>query len=332
MIIQRMSFRKVARWVCTLGLAGVGWGCHVASADPAWPGRPLKLIVPYAAGGGTDVTARGIANKLGARLGQPIVIENKGGAGGTIGSDFVAKAPPDGYTLLFTTTAIATIAASSSKLPFDARKDFDPIGQIGSTSLLLIVSNDSEAKSVQDLVRLARANPTVINYGSGGMGSMSHLGMELFASAAKVKLLHVPYKGMAPAFNDVMTGNVQAGMATLASSKTFIDAGKVRALAVTGEKRSPFLPNLPTMAEAGLPGAQIDFWWGLLAPRGTPAAVIQKLNQDLNWVLAQEDIREILARDAAMTTPGTPEAFRKVIDFELTRWSKLVKEANIKIE
>lgn len=312
-----------------LGMALVTYG---ADAQPAWPNRPIKLVVPFAAGGGSDATARGIANKLGARLGQPIIIDNKGGVGGAMGTASVAMAPADGYTLLFTTTAIATSAASGTKQAFDVRKDFEPIGQIGTTSLLVVVSNGSGIRTLPEFVSQARAKPGVVNYGSGGVGSMSHLGMELLASEAKLQLLHVPYKGMAPAFTDIMSGNVQAGMSTLASAKSFIDAGKVRALAVTSAQRSPFLPNLPTVAEGGLPGAQIEFWWGLLAPKGTPVAVVTRLNQELNWVLAQDDVREILARDAAVPTPGTSEEFRKLIDFELSRWSRLIKDANIKTE
>lgn len=303
-----------------------------ASAQAAWPNRPIKLIVPFAAGGGSDATARGIANKLSTRLGQPIVIENKGGAGGSMGAAAVASAPADGYTLLFTTTALATNAASGNKLSFDAQKDFEPIGLIGTTALLVVVSNDSGVKTLPELIELARAKPNGVNYGSGGISSMSHLCMELLASEAKVQLMHVPYKGMAPAFNDIMGGSVQAGMSTLASSKSYIASGKVRALAVTSAQRSPFLPNLPTVAEAGLPGSQIEFWWGLLAPAGTPPAVTKRLNAELNSVLAQPEVREMLAHEAGIPKPGTPEEFRKLISFEITRWSKLIKDANIKSE
>jgi len=301
-------------------------------AQVAWPTRPIKLIVPFATGGGSDATARGIANKLSTRLGQPIIVDNRGGAGGTMGTTAAARSPADGYTLLFTTTAIATNAASGQKLSFDPQKDFEPIGKIGATALLIVVSNDSSVKTLRQFIDLGRAKPNGVNYGSGGIGSMSHLGMELFAAEAKVQLLHVPYKGMGPAFNDIMGGVVQAGVSTLASAKSFIDSGRVRALAVTSAHRSPFLPLLPTVAEEGLPGAQIEFWWGLLAPAGTPPAVIKLLNQELNEVLAQDDVREILARDAAVPTPGTPEDFRALMDFDLARWSKLVKDANIKTE
>lgn len=303
-----------------------------ASAQAAWPNRPIKLIVPFAAGGGSDVTARAIANKLAARLGQPLVIENKGGAGGSMGAAAVAGAPADGYTLLFTTTAIATNAAIGNKLSFDTQKDFEPIGQIGATALLVIGSNDSKVKTLRELIETARAKPNGVTYGSGGISSMSHLGMELLAAEGKVQMLHVPYKGMAPALNDLIAGSVQVGMSTVASAKPFINSGRVRVLGVTSAQRSPFLPNAPTVAEAGLPGFQIEFWWGLLAPVGTPPAVIKRLNEELNWALLQPDIRETLAHDAAIPKPGTPEEFRKLISFELARWSKLVKDANIKPE
>lgn len=300
-------------------------------AQAAYPNRPIKLVVPFAPGGGSDVTARAVANKLSQRLGQPIVIDNKAGAGGSIGMAAVATAPADGYTLLFTTTALATNAATAAKLPFNPAKDYDGVGQIGTTSLLIVVANDFKAATLRDFVEAARAKPGVIAYGSGGVGSMSQLAMEVVASEAKMKLLHVPYKGMAPAFTDLAAGNVQAGLSSLASAKPFLGS-KLRALAVTSAQRSPFMPDVPTASEAGIPGLQIDFWWGLLAPAGTPPAIIKQLNEALNWTLTQPDVRETLAQDAAVPKPSTPEEFRKLVDAELVRWVKRVKDADIKAE
>ncbi len=302
-----------------------------ASAQAAYPNRPIKLVVPFAPGGGSDVTARAVANKLSQRLGQPIVIDNKAGAGGSIGMAAVATAPADGYTLLFTTTALATNAATAAKLPFNPAKDFDGIGQIGTTSLLIVVATDFKAATLRDFVETARAKPGTIAYGSGGVGSMSHLAMEVVAAEAKIKLLHVPYKGMSPAFTDLAAGNVQAGLSSLASAKPFL-GGKLRALAVTSAQRSPFMPDVPTASEAGIPGLQIDFWWGLLAPAGTPPAIVKQLNEALNWTLAQPDVRDTLAQDAAVPKPSTPEEFRKLVDLELVRWVKRVKDADIKAE
>jgi tripartite-type tricarboxylate transporter receptor subunit TctC len=303
-----------------------------ASAQPAWPSRPIKLIVPYAAGGGTDVIGRAIASKLSERLGQPVIVDNRLGGGGTIGFDAAAKAPPDGYTLGFTTTAFATLAAAGKKLPYNPAKDFLPIGEIGSTPLLVVVPNDSPVKSLRELVDRARAKPNAITYGSSGIGSMSHLGMELLDAVAKVQMLHVPYKGMSPVFVDLLGDRVDAALCTFASASELLQAGKLRGLVVTGKRRSPFAPNLPTSAEAGFPDFQIDFWWGLMAPARVPAAVVTRLNDELNAILAQPDMRELLAREAAVPTPGPPDIFGKLVSSDITRWSKLIKEANIQIE
>lgn len=302
-----------------------------ASAQAAYPNRPIKLVVPFAAGGGSDVTARAVANKLSQRLGQPIIIDNKGGAGGSIGMAQVASAPADGYTLLFTTTALATNAATSAKLPFNPAKDYQAIGQIGTTSLLIVVANDFKAATLRDFVEMARAKPGSISYGSGGVGSMSHLSMEVVASEAKIKLMHVPYKGMSPAFTDLAAGNVQAGLSSMASARPFLGA-KLRPLAVTSPQRSPFMPDVPTASEAGIPGLQIDFWWGLLAPAGTPPAIVKHLNEALNWTLAQPDVRETLAQDAAVPKPSTPEEFHRLVNADLVSWAKRVKDADIKAE
>jgi tripartite-type tricarboxylate transporter receptor subunit TctC len=303
-----------------------------ARASEAWPNHPVKLIVPYAPGGGSDLIARAIATKLAGRIGQPIIVENRSGAGGILGVADVAKAPPDGYTLLFTTTAFATNASTGIHLPYDSAKDFQPIGKIGGTPLLVVVPKDSRIKTLGELVDLARAKPNTVTYGSSGVGSMSHLGMELLASEAKVQFLHVPYKGMAPVFTDLVGGNVQASLCTFASASNLIHAGKLRGLAVASAQRSPFAPNLPSATEAGFPEFHIDFWWGLLAPAGVPPAVVKRLNDELNATLSQPDTRELLAREAAIPTPGTAEDFGKLISFELVRWSKLVKEANIKVD
>jgi tripartite-type tricarboxylate transporter receptor subunit TctC len=303
-----------------------------AGAQAAWPNRPIKLIVPFPPGGGSDVIARALGTRLSARLGQPIVIENKGGAGGAIATDAAAKAPPDGYTLLFTTTAMATNAASGKKLPFDLLKDLVPIGQIGATPLLIAGSANSPATTLRELIDLARAKPNGINYGSSGVGSMSHIGMELLASEAKVQLLHVPYKGTALAVNDLVSGQLQAVLGTFATLSQLVEGGKLRALAVTGSQRAALAPNVPTVTELGLPGARIDFWWGLMGPARMPPEVVKRVNDELNAVLVQPEVRELLAREVAVPTPGTPDDFGKLMAFEVTRWSKLIKDANIKME
>lgn len=310
--------------LCALALA--------AAAQPAWPDRPIKLVVPFAAGGGSDIMARAIADKLGARLGQPLVVDNKGGAGGAVGFAAVATAPADGNTLLFVTTAIATNPTSGVKLGYDPRKSFEPIGLIGVTPLLVNVAASEKLNTLADLMKASRDKPGAVAYGSGGVGSMSHLGMALLAAEGHMPLLHVPYKGMGPAMTDMLGGRIQAAMNTLTTAKPFIDDGKVRVLAVTGTQRSPFLPNVPTVAEAGVPGFQIEFWWGLMAPAGTPPAIVKRINDELNALLAQKEVRDLLVKEAAVPRPVTPAEFRRIVNFDLDRWSKLIKDANIQVE
>lgn len=303
-----------------------------ASAQATWPSRPIRMMVPFAPGGGSDLIARTIGAKLSSRLGQQIVIDNRTGAGGALATETVAKASPDGYTLLFTTTAMATLTASGRKLPYDLAKDLAPIGQIGATPLLIVVPASSPAKSLRDLIDMARARPNGVKYGSSGVGSMSHIGMELVAAEAKVQLLHVPYKSTALAMPELFSGEIQAVLGTFATLGQLVASGRLRAIVVTSAQRSTFAPNLPTVVEAGLPGAQIDFWWGLMGPARMPAPLIKRLNQELNAVLEQPETREALAREAAVPKPGTPQDFGKLMAFEVARWSKLIKDANIKMD
>jgi tripartite-type tricarboxylate transporter receptor subunit TctC len=304
----------------------------VAAAQTDWPNRPIRLIVPFAAGGSSDVVARAVATKLTVRLGQPVVIENMGGAGGNIGVNFVAKSRPDGCTLLCGSTTIATAAATGYKLPYDPAKDLEPIGPIGTTPLLIAVSSTSKIQTLQQLIDEARAKPKGVNYGSGGVGSMSHLGMELFCQAAKVQMLHVPYRGVSLALNDVIAGNVQVTMTALGSVQPLIDGGRLRPLAVTSPQRTAFRPNLPTVAEAGVPGFEIEFWWGLIGPANMPVAVVKRINDELKAVMALPEVRELLSRDATTPRPGSPEDLGHRMNFDLTRWKSLVKNANIKID
>jgi tripartite-type tricarboxylate transporter receptor subunit TctC len=300
-----------------------------ASAQTTWPTRPVRLIVPFPPGGGSDVIARVVGARLSSRLGQQVVIDNRAGAGGALATEMAARASPDGHTLLFTTTAMATLTASGRKLSYDLMKDLAPIGQIGATPLLIVVPVNSSAKTLRELMELARARPNSVKYGSSGVGSMSHIGMELIAAEAKVQLLHVPYRGTALAMTDLVAGQIQAVLGTFATLWQLVEGGKLRALVVTGAQRSAFAPNLPTVVEAGLPGARIDFWWGLMGPAQMPPRVVKRLNDELNAVLAQPETHETLAREGAIPKPATPEDFGKLMVFEVTRWSKLIKDANI---
>ncbi|WP_156902050.1 tripartite tricarboxylate transporter substrate binding protein [Azohydromonas australica] len=302
-----------------------------AGAQATWPAAPVKLVVPFAAGGSNDNIARVVGTKLSARLGQTFVVDNRGGGGGTIGTDTVAKAAPDGYTLLFTSTSLTTNAASGKKLPFDPLKDLVPVGLIATSPFAVAVANNVKAKTLKEFIDLARAKPGSINYGSAGVGGMNHLATELFASAANVELTHVPYKGISQAFTDMMGGSLQLLLPSLAAGTQQIKAGKMRGLAVTGAHRSPLAPDIPTTEEAGLPGFRLEVWFGLMAPARTPPAVVKKLNDELNAVLAQPDVKEMLAREGAEPRPGTPEALGSLIRSDLSRWARLIKERNIQI-
>ena len=303
-----------------------------AGAQAPWPSKPIKLIVPFAPGGSNDNMARVLAAKLGERLGQPVIIDNKGGSGGTIGTEFVAKAQPDGYTLLFASSSITTNAASGKKLPYDIVKDLEPIGKIAATPFVIVVSNDLKATTLKEFIALARAKPKGINYGTAGIGGINHLGTEMVAAAAKVELMHVPYKGSGLAFTDLMGGSLQMLLPSLPSVLPQIRAGKMRGLAVTSAQRSPLAPEIPTAAEADLPGFQLEAWFGLLGPARLPAPIVKRLNEELNAALSQPDGTEQLAREGAMALPGKPGEFGSLIRSEVVRWTKLIKDNNIQLE
>jgi len=298
-------------------------------AQAAWPDRPIRLIVPFAPGASNDILARTIAMKLSERLGQPIVVENKGGAGGIVGTEYVAKSAPDGNTLLFVSISITTNAAIRKTLPYDVAKDLQPIGEVGAGPFVVVVSNALNVKTLQEFIDLARAKPNSINYGSAGVGGINHLGTELFATAAKVQLVHVPYKGMGPAFNDLIAGNLQMGLPSLSSVAQHIHAGTMRGLAVTGKRRSPLAPELPTADEAGLPGFELEVWWGLVGPANMPPAVVKRLNDELNTVLEMPEMQEALKLEGATPHPGTPEDFGNLIRADLERWKEVVANAHI---
>jgi len=298
-----------------------------------YPSRPITLVVPYSAGGGNDVMARIVAEKMSRSLGQQIVIENKGGAGGSIATRQVAKAAPDGYTLgLGGTGTLAINPTLYPNLGYDPRKDFAPVGLIATSALVVLVNPAVEAKSIGELIALAKREPGKLNYASAGVGSGIHLGAELFAHMADIKLTHIPYKGSAPALTDLLGGHVAIYLSSLPAAVALVKEGKVRALAVTGPKRSPIFPELPTVAEAALPGYEAVLHYGIVAPAGTPQAIIDKLSAAMKAALAEADVRERIAADGAEVRSMTPSEYAADIDREETKWSKVVKVSGAKVE
>ena len=303
-----------------------------AGADD-YPTRPITLIVPFPPGGSTTVMARNVADKMSATLGQPVVVENRGGAGGTIGTRSVAKAAPDGYTILLSYTATMAIAPSMNvNAGYDPRKDFVPIGMIGFAPNVLVVHPSLPARSVAELIAYAKAAPAPVQYGSPGVGTVNHLAGEYLASETGVKLQHVPYKGNGPAMGDLLGGHIPMMFVPIPVALGNVKAGTLRGLAITTAKRSGLLPDLPTLAESGVPGFDVALRYGLMAPTGTPPAVIARLNKELNAALATEDVKQRLATEGAEALPGTPEAYAADVDADEKRWGGLVKKLGIKVE
>jgi tripartite-type tricarboxylate transporter receptor subunit TctC len=299
--------------------------------EPNYPTRSITLVVPYAAGGGNDAMARIVADRMSKTLAQQIVIENRGGAGGTIATRAVARAAPDGYTLVLGGTGTLAIDPTLyANAGYDPRKDFAPVGLIATSALVILVHPSVEAHSVQELIALARKSPGKLTYASAGPGSGIHLAAELFASMAGVRLTHVPYKGSAPALNDLLGGHVQIYFSSLPPAAGIRSEGKVRALAVTGPVRSSIFPDLPTVAEEGLPGYEAVLHYGIAAPAGTPGAIIDRLNAALREALASEETRTLLERTGAEAMPSTPEEYAADIDREERRWSRIVREVGVK--
>ncbi|WP_336691455.1 tripartite tricarboxylate transporter substrate binding protein [Delftia acidovorans] len=291
-----------------------------APAQPSYPARAITLVVPFAPGGGTDSIARDIAKNLGERLGQPVVVDNRGGAGGAIGAAAVAKAPADGYTLLFATSTFITNAAVEAKLPYDPLKDFAPVAMIGRGPLLLVVSRQVGATSVAQLVAAARAQPQGLNYCSAGNGSINHLAGEMFRQRAGLELTHVPFKGSGPATVELLAGRVDLFFATVPTILAQVREGKLPLLAVTSARRSPLFPDTPTVAEAGLPGFEVGTWWGVLAPGKTPKAIVDALNRAVNEAAAAEPMPGRLEHEGASAVRLTPAAFGEELRKELALW------------
>ena len=294
-----------------------------------FPKHALTMVVPFSAGGGTDSIARDMAKLMSDRLGQPVVIENRGGAGGALGADFVAKAKADGHTLLFATSTFATNAAISLRLPYDPIKDFSPIAMIGRGPLLIVGSRQLGARTLSELITLGKAKPEGLNYCSAGEGSINHLAGELFSQKTGLSMTHVPFKGSGPATIELLAGRVDMFVATVPTILTHVHESKLPVLAVTGAKRSPLFPDVPTMAQAGVPGFEVTTWWGILAPARTSPQVIEMLNRVINDAASSETIKARLEREGADSIRMTSAGFTKELTHELKTWQAIAKTANL---
>ena len=306
---------------------------HPAAAQAAWPTKPITVVVPFATGGNTDTLARLIGQKLSTALGQPVVVENKPGAGGNIGSTFVAQAKPDGHTILGGTISSHAINPSLyPKMPYDAVKSFEPVVLIGASPLVLTVAANTPHQSIQDVIAAARAKPGDIAFASAGNGTSQHLAGELLNSTAGIKLMHVPYKGSGPAVTDVVAGHVPVMFDTVLVVGSHVKAGKLRALAVASPKRSASLPDVPTVAEGGVSGFEVASWQAIFAPAGTPKDIVRRLNTEIAQIMKMPDIQARMAELGFEPAGGPPEELAELQRNDLVKWAKVVREAGIKPE
>lgn len=320
-------------WHPAILVAALGSVWITNAATPAaaadYPTKPIRLVIGFAPGGGTDTTARALSTKLTASLGQQVIVDNRPGHSGTIAADIASKATPDGHTVLLGTIALAINPSLSEKMPFDTLKDLAPVTRAVDSTNILVVHPSVAAKSVKELIEFAKTKS--LNGGSSGIGGTGHLAVELFNLQAGTKITHVPYKGGGPAIVDLLAGNIQLIFATAASAIGHIKTGKIRPLAVTTAKRSALVPDLPTVAEAGLPGFEANNWNGFLVPAKTPRPIINRLNKELATALLLPDIKEFLFKQGLDAAPGTPEEFGAYMKSEMAKWAKVIKAAGIKV-
>jgi tripartite-type tricarboxylate transporter receptor subunit TctC len=309
--------------------------CAFGSATLAqsYPNKPVRLIIPFSAGGGADIFARIIGRKLQDQVGQPFVADNRAGASGIIGCEMVARATPDGYTLLMGTTGThATNPAVYAKLPYDPLKDFSAISLVAESPFMLLVNPALPVRSVKELIAYAKTKSGQFTYGSSGIGSSSHLGFELFNLMARIKGVHVPYKGLAPAMTDTIAGQLTMTWNSITASAPFIKNGQVRALGIGSQKRSALMPEVPTISEAGLPGYELGSWYGLFAPPGTPPTIVRQLHREIVTAIGDPAIQQQFAGLSAEAVGSTPEEFRAVLQKDILKWAKVARQANVKTE
>ncbi len=323
---------KSRRMVVSILAALAGCMVAVPALAEAWPARPVKLIVPFPPGGGNDVYARELGQALQKRLGQPFVVDNRGGAAGNIGISAAANSPADGYTLLVVSNTLVTNPALSASAPYDIYKDFVPISLAANLPVALIASPEIKQKNLKDFIAYAKANPGKVTYGSAGMGAPHHLTTEYFASKAGVQLLHVPFKGQGQIVPELLSGRVDVAFLAIASVMQFLETGKLHGIAVAGRERTSIAPKLPTLAEAGLPGVSVDWWLGVLAPAGTPKEIVQKLSTEIMALNQQPEFKARLAQQGIDVVGSSPEQFAAVLKEEVPRWKEVVKGAGIKAQ
>ena len=302
-----------------------------AFAQPVFPSKAVRFLVGAPPGGSNDIFARVIGPRLSEALGQPVIVENRAGASQMIAADIMAKSPPDGHTIYISSSTYTTTVAVQPKQPFDPVNDVAGVIMLGKGPMVLVVHPSVPAKTVKELIALARAKPGQLNYTSSGSGGINHLGMEVFNYAAKIEMVHVPHKGMGPAVTDLMAGQVQVLLVSLPSVQAQMNSGRLRALGVSSPQRSTFAPGLPAIAET-VPGYDNELWWGVFAPAKTPKAVIDRLNGEIKKILAADDMKKRFAEFGAEPTPSTPEAFTALVKSEIAKWSKVVKDAKIQPE
>ena len=326
--------RLSVSWARAALLAAATFASVATHAQPGgdYPAKPIRLVVPYPPGGGTDVIARIVQERFQAQLGQPVVIDNRGGAAGSIGTELAAKSAADGYTVLFTLSSHTINPAIYAKLPFDTQKDFEPVAMVASLPQILVANVGFPVNNVAELVAMAKAKPGSLSYATVGNGSPGHLAGELFKLRTGTELTHVPYRGGGPAVTDVMGGQVPLLWVSIPAAAQFVKAGKLKALAVSTTKRSAAFPDVPTMQEAGIADFEVDSWYAMFVPTKTPKAAIEKLNRVVNTVVREPEIRDKLLAQGSEGVGGTPEQLGKVVSTELVRWNKLAKEANIRVD
>jgi len=324
-----MLTRLVAAFVAVLASLSA---IPAAAQSPVYPAKPIRLIVPFPPGAGTDTVARFVAQKLGDALKTPIVVDNRTGAGGAIGTVEAARAEPDGYTLLFVASPFTTVAAASPTAGYDPVRQFVPVAPIASGPLAFVVANAVPAATMREFIALAKQKPGTLNYGSAGPGSVNHLALELLKARTGTEIVHIPYKGIAPATLDLLSGQIQAMTASIPATLPYLAQNKLRVLAVTGKRRAPMLPDVPSWQEAGVVDAEVINYWGIVAPAGTPGEVVARINAATQALLAQADVRERLEREGAELIPGGPERLGALIEADLNRWRKLIADARLVFE